>query len=153
MKNKTKTYVLLAAVLGIWGVVGYKIISTINPPEPEIVTQNFDMAFSPNINTQVDTFSIQKVNRDPFLGTFLGSNKKKSTQKTSNKSKENWVPVIYHGSISKQNTKNKVFIVSINGQQYPMKMGQSINEVKLIKGNSDNILVSYKGERKTIAKT
>ena len=55
---------LLAAVLGIWGVVGYKIISTINPSESEIVTQNFDMAFSPNINTQVDTFSIQKVYRD-----------------------------------------------------------------------------------------
>ncbi|WP_303316700.1 hypothetical protein Q4Q34_07805 [Flavivirga abyssicola] len=153
MKNKTKTYALLALVLGIWGIIGYRIVSTINPSAPDVVQQVFEVSFNPKTNTKVDTFSIQVVNRDPFLGTLLVKKKPNKTVKRPTQPKVVWLPVLYHGSISKQNTKAKVFIVSINGQQNLMKIGQTINDVKLIKGNNNSITVTYKRARKTIQKT
>ena len=120
---------------------------------PDTVQQGFEVAFNPKTNTEVDTFSIQIVNRDPFLGTLLVKKKPKKKFKKPTQPKVVWVPVLYHGSISKQNTKTKVFIVSINGQQNLMKIGQTIHEVKLIKGNNHSVTVTYKRARKTIQKT
>ncbi len=139
--------------MSIWGIIGYRIITTINPSKPKIENQYFDVAFNPKNNTKVDTFSIQTVNRDPFLGTLLVSNKTRISKKNTSKVKVNWIPVTYHGSISKQDAKNKVFIISIDGKQYPMKVGQTVNEVRLIRGYTNAVLVSYKGERKAIKKT
>jgi len=47
LKNKTKTYLLLAAVLGIWGTIGYRIISGASPTISEVKQDNFDMVFNP----------------------------------------------------------------------------------------------------------
>ncbi len=152
MKNKTKTYILLALVLGVWGAIGYRIVSTINPSAPDVAQQNFEVSFSPKTNIEVDTFSIRVVNRDPFLGTLLVKNKPKKTIRKTVQPKITWLPVLYHGSISKQNTKTKVFIISVSGQQNLMKIGQTINGVKLIRGNNNSVTVSYKGARKTINK-
>ncbi len=153
MKNKTKTYILLTLVLGVWGAIGYRIVSTINPSGPDMVQQNFEVSFNPKTNTEVDTFSIQVANRDPFLGTLLVKKKPVKSVKKQAQPKVVWLPVLYHGTISKQNTKTKVFIVSISGQQNLMRIGQIINDVKLIKANNNNITVTYKGARKTIQKT
>lgn len=43
-------------------------------------------------------------------------------------------------------------MVSIAGTQSLIKVGQEINGVKLINGNSANIYVSFKGVTKRIAK-
>ena len=152
MKNKTKIYILLTLVLSIWGVIGHKIISAVNPASPEIIQQNFDTSFNPKTNTEIDTFSIKPSERDPFLGTLYI--KKKSIQKKI-KPKELfvWLPIVYHGNISKQDSKTKVFIISIDNEQHLMTLGQVIKGVKLIRGNNSNIIVSYKGVRKTMTKT
>ena len=152
MKNKTKTYILLTLVLGIWGVIGYKILSAANPTSPDMVQQRVDVSFNPKAKIETDTFSIQTVNRDPFLGTLLV--KKKSTpKKIKPKTPLIWKPIIYHGIISNQNNKAKVFIISIENQQHLIKVGQTINEIKLVRGNNNSVLLSYKGEKKTISKT
>ena len=151
MKSKTKTYVLLVFVLGIWGVIGYRIISFVNPKAREALNNDFDVAFSPKVHTEQDTFSIELVNRDPFLGKLYV--KKKTTVKKSKKVEVEWAPITYHGSINNQSGKNKVFIVSINKKQFLMKLGQIIDNIKLIKGDKNNITVSYKGQTKRINKT
>lgn len=151
MKNKTKTYILLALVIGIWGVLGYQIVSTINPETPEIVAQDIDVSFNPKHQQKKDTFSVQTVDRDPFLGILHKPEVNRSKQNT--KSDFVWQPIIYHGSISKQNDKSKIFVVSINGQQYLLKIGQKINDIILVSGNTKTIVVGYKNHRKTISKT
>ncbi|AUP79697.1 hypothetical protein [Flavivirga eckloniae] len=152
MNNKVKTYVLLASVLAIWGIIGLKILSTLNPDAPNTVFQNDIVAFKPKTNIEVDTFSIQSMERDPFLGTLYL--KKKPKKKKSVKPKDTlvWVPIIYHGAITKQQSKTQVFVVSINGRQNLMRIGQEVDHVKLIKANAKEIRVSYKGARKTITK-
>ena len=152
LKTKTKTYVLLTLVLGIWGVIGYRILSAVNPTKPEIVQNNTVISFNPKMRTESDTFSIKTANRDPFLGTLL-IKKKPITQNLKPKTTIIWKPIIYHGNVSNQKGKAKVFIISIDNQQYLMKQGQTLNEIKLISGNNKSVLLSYKGDRKTITKS
>lgn len=152
MKNKTKTYLLLALVLAIWGIIGYKIISATNPTSPITERLQTDATFTPKIKKEIDTFSIKTVNRDPFLGTLLVK-KRTKTERPKLQASIVWKPITYHGTISNKSGNAKVFIVSIDNQQHLMKPGQTINEVKLIKGNNNSVLFSYKGSRKTITKS
>tara|TARA_R110002096_G_scaffold421590_1_gene627444 strand:+ start:3559 stop:4017 length:459 start_codon:yes stop_codon:yes gene_type:complete len=152
LKNKTKTYLLIILVLAIWGAIGYQIVSAVNPETSKIVKQDFAISFNPKIETEVDTFSIQMANKDPFLGTLLV--KQKPIKRVASKSKNIvWMLITYHGNISNQNSKATVYIISIEGSQYLMKIGQRIKDVKLVRGNSKYIKLSYKGVIKTITKT
>lgn len=153
MKSKAKTYLLLIAVLSIWGIIGFKIVSTINPNVPEVKQHEDRVAFAPKASIEVDTFSIQMSERDPFLGTLLV--KKQEVNKSVNsigKEPLVWMSILYHGMVSKQDSKEKTCIISIDGQQQIMKIGQDMNGVKLLRATNTEILVSYKGARKTIPK-
>ena len=143
---------LIGIVVCVWGIIGFRILSVVNPSTPEIMQQHFDVSFNPKGNKEMDTFSIQTANRDPFLGT-LYMKEKPRVKNIKPKTPLVWLPIIYHGIISKQNSRAKVFIISINGQQQLVKVGQVISEVTLVRGNSREIIVSYKGVRKTISKT
>lgn len=151
LKNKTKTYLLLVVVLGIWGVIGYKIWSGFNTEVPEAKQQEFAVSFNPKTNTVIDTFSVQTAERDPFLGT-LTLQKLKKTNTTKSKKQDNfvWLPISYQGLVKKQDSKEEVFIVNIRGKQYVLKLGQKIDSVTLVKGNIKNIVVRYKNKQKTI---
>lgn len=152
MKNNTKTYLLIVTVLGIWGTIGYQIISGLSLNEPEVVQNNLDIAFSPKTNAVVDTFSIQTVNRAPFLGTLT---RKASGIKTRSTRKQNakdttWLPIVYNGLVKRQNSTQSVFVVNINGSQHLIKKGQTVNDVTLIRGSEKEVLVRYKNKRKII---
>lgn len=153
MNKKTKTYILLVAVLGIWGTIGYKIINGLTPEEPLSPNQNIDVSFNPEKRIKQDTFSITEVDRDPFLGTLSRVKSKTTTKPSLNQTqkKTNYQPVItYSGLVKKQNTSDQVFVVSINNNQYLLKKGQIADSVKLLKGNSKDITVSYKNKPLTI---
>lgn len=152
MKNKTKTYVLIVLVLGIWGLIGYRVLSAVNPKEPTVPQQYVDVAFHPKAQTATDTFSIQKANRDPFLGTLLVKKEKQSIKKVQVKTTVEWPQISYQGHIAQQKGKAEIFIVSINGRQQLMKTGQILDGVKLVHGTEKAIALSYKGIRKTIQK-
>lgn len=153
MKNKTKTYLLLAAVLAIWGIIGFKIMSTLNPEPPEAKKQEDRITFTPKSHTAKDTFSIRPAQRDPFLGTLYAKKQESATPRiTKPKEEFLWIPITYHGTVSKQDSKEKLCILSINGQQHIMKIGQEVQEVKLVKASNADIQVSYKGQRRTVPK-
>lgn len=153
MNNKAKTYILLVTVLAIWGIIGFKILTTLNPDAPNMMPQNDMVAFKPKTNIAVDTFSVQLTERDPFLGTlYIKKKPKAKTKRVKPKEALVWAPIIYHGAIAKQQSKTQVFVISINGQQNLMKVGQEVNGIKLVKANAKEIRVTYKGEKKTIAK-
>lgn len=152
MKNKTKTYILLLAFLAIWGIIGLKVASTLNSDDPKSNnTQDFSNTFTPKGNVEIDTFSIQTLNRDPFLGT-LYSQKKVNTKIKKPKETLVWPSITYHGTIAKQHRKSQIFIISINGQQHLMTVGLEINNIKLLKANNKEVLIYYSGAKKTIKK-
>ncbi len=147
LKNKTKTYFLLAVVLCVWGIIGYKIISVLNPEDIEVLQQDFAVSFNPKTNTVIDTFSIKTTHRDPFLGT-LSSEKKKNFKTTKNRKKITWIPISYLGVI-KKGTSSQVFVLNIKGKQHLLKKGQSIDSVTLIRGSAKAVVVRYKARQKS----
>ena len=80
LNNKLKTYLLLATVLIVWGVIALKINTGLQPIDDFKAVEPQNQSFRPVV-LKVDTFSIQKVDRDPFLGTLYRLPKK--TQKAA----------------------------------------------------------------------
>lgn len=140
---------LLGAVLGIWGIIGYKMISVIRPEPFEIQLTQSLVDFIPKTGIENDTFSIEHVSRDPFLGTIV--NKIVPDFKNSQKAMPiEWPLVTYGGMVKKKNTDAQVFVVNINGGQYLLKKGQQVNDITLVKGNSKEVVVRFKNTRQTI---
>ncbi len=144
---------MLIAVLGVWSTIAYKFIRSLDPDTPEVILQNTNVLFKPKTNTKVDTFSIQKMERDPFLGT-LASNKTKTiksiTKKPKPKNPVNAPKVTYGGMVKKQKSSNPIFVLNINSKQYLLKQGQQADSVKLIRGNTKEVQIYYNNKTQTI---
>ena len=147
MKTKKKTYLLLVLVVAVWGTIGYKIVSALNPELPEVKSQSFVEHSNFKIDTRIDTFSITTVNRDPFLGTLLKKEVKESTVKR--RKPIEWKSISYQGSIKQQQTKQQIFIVTINGHQHLLKKGQTKDSITLAYGNAKFVTMRYKNQSKT----
>lgn len=152
MNSKTKIYILIIAVIGIWGYIGYKIISKLNPDTPEYTNEESTVSFNPKHTVKIDTFSIRNVPKDPFLGTLTKKKTKGNSSKNLNSKKvTSSRAIIYKGLIKKQDSKNKVFILDINNKQYLLKKNQVADSVKLIKGNAKEIVIRFNNKTQTIS--
>lgn len=154
VKNKSKTYILLAVVLLIWGIVGYKLISALNPEAvPQQTAANYEVAFKPKNEIIEDTFTLKGVERDPFLGKMIKPEKEVKKKITGIKKSISPVPekqLAFSGTVSDKTSKEKIFFIQIDGVQQLMSPGQIINGVKLISGNEQQVIVSSNGKRKVI---
>lgn len=142
-------------VLLVWGIIGYRIISAVNPDEPQIKAKAFSANFNPKINTTTDSFSIQPVKRDPFLGTLATNKgklkKRKNTVAATAKSDFVWPQIVYLGVVKDKHSKaENIYIISVEGNQTLLKKGKAFNEVTITKGNAKRLIVKYKGRLKEI---
>lgn len=148
MKNKRNTYILLVVVLIIWGLIAYKIISSLGGNDVVVLQQNTEVSFNPKPIQETDTFSIKADYRDPFLGTI---EKPKTISKPRViKPQEIEIPINYSGMVRDQNTNESIFFVHINNRQHLMKINNVVDSVKLVKGNEKEITVNYNKKNKTI---
>ncbi|HET8885629.1 MAG TPA: hypothetical protein VFM70_04660 [Salinimicrobium sp.] len=148
---KKKTYLLLVLVICIWGFIAYKIFSTLNPTEQNMEISDFTVEFNPNNPQTVDTFSINPVQRDPFLGTIKKKNTTSVKTSSAEKVKIEWPLITYQGMVKKSDSKNeRVFVVTINNKQYLMKLGQTVEEISLQDGSAEEIQIRYKNRSKKV---
>lgn len=141
---------LVAAVLIIWGGIAVKISSGLRQKEALVTETIQDQPFVPNIPIQIDSFSIQKIDRDPFLGTFYSPPKKiKKPLQTPPKPKT-LKQITYAGIVQKTNGNSPVFVVNVNNRQYLLKKGQTVDSVTLVRGTSNEIVVRYNRQLQTI---
>ncbi|MEP3208641.1 MAG: hypothetical protein ABJN95_05605 [Maribacter sp.] len=150
MHKNTKTYLLLTAVLLIWGIIGYKVFSG----NSDVTEAEASFKKSPlrSLPTQVkDTFSILTDYRDPFLGTFP-KKKVKKTKRTSKlkKTAEPEIKIQFTGLVTDKNSKQRIFFVNINGQQHLMSVKDEIQKVQLLSGTSTSIRVRANGKTRII---
>jgi hypothetical protein len=150
LKNKKGTYILLVAAIGIWGTIIYKIIDGLSTDEKQSIAVIESINFKIPEPKKVDSFSLLRISRDPFLDKPLVPDKKKVKPKQAKIKID--IPLVYHGMMKKNNGKERLFIVSINGQQTFIKKGQEIQGIILLNGNETKVTVSFKGVRKTIDK-
>lgn len=135
-------------MVAVWGTIGYKIVAALNPEMPELEQQRFVANTNFKVETHIDTFSIITVNRDPFLGTLL---KKESKKTLKRKKTVQWKPISYQGTIKQNATKQQIFIVTINGKQYLLKKGQTKDSITLAYGNFKSVTLRYKSQLKSFA--
>jgi hypothetical protein len=160
MKNKTLTYFLIAVVVGLWGMIIYRIVGAVTAKDDDDVpqvTKQAKEAFN-DYSIPPDTSKLLLNYRDPF-----GITKQKDTVTRSYKVQTvavhtvhalkpaiNWSFITYSGYIRNPNSKKLVALVNINGQTVTMVEGETKNQVKLLKNLRDSIKISYAGQMKFI---
>ncbi|MEO1012829.1 MAG: hypothetical protein AAFX53_16130 [Bacteroidota bacterium] len=152
MKKNQKTYVLLAIVLGVWGLIGFKLLKAANPEPVETAPLMTKERFVPETIQKRDTFTILANYRDPFLGTV--STPKIPKRKTTAQPQKKKAPekqISYTGFVANGSSDPDIFFVTIEGQEQMMTVNAVASEVKLIHGTKQMIKVRYDGMSKTIA--
>lgn len=152
MSKNNKTYLLLALVLTIWGILGFKIINGLNPQTEVENTPTIKNDFAVKTILKRDSFEISANYRDPFLGTIPKTERAKRTQPKSvtnpPQPKRN---IVYSGFVAQNGNQNRMFFISIEGQQHIMSKNEVVNDVKLVWGDANTIKVKYPGHTETIS--
>lgn len=149
-------YILIPATFVVWGLIIYRIIHGMNSENDTPVSY----AISAVAKTEIvaDTFSINPVYRDPFLGkrverrTEPETPKPKAVVQPAVVQAIQWPAVVYGGMIKNQKLNKEMIMVQIDGQEYIMKKGETINGVTLKTAFKDSIEVNFSKEKKIIHK-
>jgi hypothetical protein len=148
LKNKKNIRILLPLVIIIWGILIYKVVDLTSVEESEFSGKSKSTFIPPKPKIK-DTFSLIKINTDPFLGTMYSKPKSKETSKRlSKKSEIIWPKINYFGIVSDKNSEASIFIVQINGQQHLLSKGDKVEEIVILKGNGERIYLKYMGQVK-----
>lgn len=148
MTKQQKTYLLLGAVLLIWGLISYQVFRKMNPVEtvnPQVIVQQF----KPEKVVVATPYTIKADYRDPFLGKLF-TEKKKIVKKRVVQPKEiiPFPDITYNGVVEQGSSKS--YIVTVNGQQEIIKRGQTFHKIKLLNANASQIKVRFNGTTKII---
>ena len=151
-KSKGNLYILFPVVILIWGAIIYKVVAAFEDDAlvlPEI-------PFEPTIVSEgpvKDTFSLLKVDKDPFLGH---SYKKPVIRKSigENIKKEIvWPDIQYLGIITGEGTAATVYILQLNGKQLLLESNGTVEGLSLLRGWPDRIKLKYRGGTKFFLKS
>ncbi|MDG2194281.1 MAG: hypothetical protein P8K77_05410 [Polaribacter sp.] len=144
MTKKQKTTLLLVLVILIWSLIGYHIYKYLHPDVPVLSTVSQKKFVPQTSNSKNKEFTIANY-RDPFLGKLVVAK-----QKGIKKQGQTVVfpQVVYNGII--KGNRRISYIVSINNQQEIMKLGQTIQRIKLVRASSKKITVRFQNTNKTI---
>ena len=146
MTKQQKTYFLLIVVLLIWGVIGYQIFSKLNTNQETTATVEMPKKYIPKKIKKDKPYTIKADYRDPFLGKF--PSKKIVRKKIIKKTMILFPSIIYNGVIAGNTSQS--YILTINGNQEVFKLKETINEVKLLKVTKEEVMITYKGNKKII---
>jgi hypothetical protein len=157
MKNKKLLYVLVPAVIFIWGGLIFKIYSRINPGSKSVVSfqQARDTAY---ISAErLDTFTILCNYRDPFLNKPLVSavikaQPHKGSQPKAPIQAEKWPSIVYCGMIKNLRSSKQLILLQIDGRSITMRSGDVISDIQLKQVFKDSIEVSFRKDRRVIRK-
>lgn len=153
MQNKKKTYLLLAIVLLVWGLVIYQFFSYTGEAPVEMDAGNIQIIAPVKIKPR-DTVVLNLNYRDPFLGKIYAAQSKKNrpvaTSRLRPTIKEEWPQVIYKGLVTDSKAKNKIFLLLINGNTYMMKAKQTEESVTVLNGDRKSVNIKFKGENITV---
>ncbi|MEN1784414.1 MAG: hypothetical protein AAGF77_04665 [Bacteroidota bacterium] len=150
MGKNAKTYVLLAIVAGVWGLIAYRVVGSLSsePVESTALAPLVTKSLSP---IQRDTFLIRADYRDPFLGTMPKAKtvKPKRTLKPK-KPAPPQLAIAYVGTIRNSSAKDHIYFVTIAGTQYLLQQGKQAEGVTLVSGTEHDITVKHEGRLRKI---
>lgn len=159
MNNRSKTYLLIVAVLIVWGLIAYKIFQHLKPSSDENLTVKTEKKRNPKTDSNLD-YKMHSGYRDPFFGTLKkperqeiknGQEKRNISPKKTDLNPIPSVSVLYRGLVNPlANKKECVFIIEINGKTQLLKAGDSSDGCTLISGDNKKVWVLNSGKRMEI---
>ena len=153
MKNKKAVYFLLPVVLAIWGMIGYRIFSSLK--KKEAVTDSYQVIDTEkNIEGTIDTFSINADYTDPFLHQVVSIEKRPASPKVQKENKPiipvAWPDIIFRGIIKNPQAKRQTALIVINGKDYLMKAGEKNENIMLARVFKDSVEVVFGKDKKIL---
>lgn len=155
MKSKRNTYLLLAGVLGIWGLIAYRFFAYATPDENESTPTPITAGPLPDFKKDTTAFNVSY--RDPFLGTFYSEDRNKPAGKrASNISRKPateevvWPLIVYKGLVSDSKDRQKIFMLGINGKTVLLKEKGSEQGVIVLSGDRKSVTLGYKGKKNKV---
>lgn len=143
MKNRKRllTYALLLLVLGIWGLLGYRMWDYVyEVPSTDTMKPILDIPKETTVSI-LDTFIPQPFYRNPF-----GKQKRNSRPLKPEKSKKvSVVPkpkLMYTGHVEGGN--RLTAFVRFNGKDYITSEGDRIEEIQVLRISADHLRIRYK---------
>lgn len=158
-KKQHNTTVLLIAVIAIWSVLIYKVVTSLSSNEAVSTIEPMPTAFNKNKPIEKRTeFELYIPERDPFLGIVINPPKKSTTAKPNprlqKKSTINldslWNEISYKGMLS--NKGKELFLFTYNGNEIILKHNASYRDVKLIEATSETVTLQHKSQKKQFTK-
>ncbi|WP_443946632.1 hypothetical protein ACJVDH_05885 [Pedobacter sp. AW1-32] len=159
-KNKSTIIILSICVLGIWGIIFYRVFASISEEDSPMPTSNYvKEAYFKGEDHTLDTVSVNLNYGDPFGGidhveTDLNI-KPLATQNIHQpvilpKPTANFANIHYLGNIINSAQKRPIAIISIEGKEFMMSEGENKAGVKFIKYLGDSVKISYQGISKNL---
>ncbi|MCA6363624.1 MAG: hypothetical protein IM638_11355 [Bacteroidetes bacterium] len=163
MKNKRTTYLLMAVVAAIWGLIGWKIWKGLQGDddfnvEPETVLN------AKNKNTLSDSFELILNYRDPFLDKPVAAvtSASVSTQSVPKQTvvaapkpepvTSSWPEIRYGGLVKRTGQEKSAAFVSVNGNSEIVVPGQKIGDITITRIWRDSVEVMRGKEKRMIKK-
>jgi hypothetical protein len=148
MKNKKLTYFLVIVTLSIWGIVFYRIISSVGGNDV-VTNYNLKQERSAELIDSTETFLLIADYRDPFLGSKIRkpalTRIKKAAVVVVEKEKMDGSLVSYLGLISNSNNKKTVGVIRFKGKEYLVSDGDAVEDLVVVKNYKDSVKVKFKG--------
>jgi len=153
MSKKTTTYLLIAGVLLIWGIIIYRIIIGLNSEKEYLIITTV-----PGKKEVYDDYEFKRDSgklalnyRDPFSVSEFNDTIKKSNNLPAGKASgrvnlalPDWSTIRYFGYIANPKSHKVISMVSVNGKNLTLADGERDHEFELIKNMRDSVLVRYK---------
>jgi hypothetical protein len=157
MKSKSVTYGLIVLVIAIWGGIFYRIFVAYDSENTAVVPVRKAKVIPAVAEIETETgYSLSANYRDPFLGAAARVIEKSDSKQLSPKKKVkeevkiDWSFVRYLGTIKNSATRKKLILINVRSRDYTVSEGENAGDIKVLKNNSDSILVSYQGKVKWI---
>lgn len=163
MDRKKAIWILGPAVLLIWGLIIYKVLSSLSgPPQGKVPVHAAPPAprmadtVHPLLLNYPDPFLRKESTRpDPSAAPFVkvAAVKNSPQRKKEKKEVERARPLLrYHGRVENTASKNERHLVLVNGQSHIVTLGQTVDGVALKRIYTDSVEFLWEKERIFIRK-
>jgi hypothetical protein len=151
MKNNGTKIALLAAVLALWGYIGYLVYGYVKPTPPtNRVTNN---GAPKPLAIEEESLSLDYA--DPFLKKQASKPPKTSTlpqntvKAVSEKTSITWPKTLYMGYIKGSNT---LIMLNYNGSTKIVSLGHKLDSFSILRATEESVTLGCNGVQKTFYK-
>lgn len=142
MKSRGATYLLLLAVVAVWGVIGWKIVAPQAPVRPEDPVQASSVSAP-----QPATDSLRLDYPDPFLKNQTPHPRPtsvvRSLPRRQSAPKRERIALVHLGTVVSEG--RTLHILTIGGEQYEARLGGTAGGFQLATCDNDSLYLTKEG--------